>query len=240
MAKPEGILITGASSGIGEAVARTLCEREREVYGIGRNFEKTDPGLIEHPRFHPVICDLLRTRELEQAVRKIREESDIRVLINNAGSAFYGLHEELDAGKIQEIVRTDLEVPMVLTQMFLRAFKRDGGTVIFISSVTALSEANPHGAAYGAAKAGLLSFADSIFSEARKYGVRVCTILPDMTRTNLYRNADFDVDESEGAYLDPAEVADAVLYVLDRPEGVNISHISIRPQLHRIRKKAKL
>lgn len=233
----DSVLITGASSGIGEAIALALCFRGYEVYGTGRNFSDTKPQLMNHPKFHPIVCDLLHNEELERTVRRIQKETDIRVLINNAGCAYYGLHEELNTKKIQEIVRTDLEVPMLLTGKFLRCFKKCGGTIIFISSVTALSEASPHGAAYGAAKAGLLRFADSIFAEARKYGVRVCTIMPDMTRTNLYRNADFDVDETAGAHLAPEEVADAVLYVLDRPEGVAVTQIALRPQFHRIRRK---
>lgn len=231
------VLLTGASSGIGEATALTLCGGGYEVYGTGRNFSDTKSQLMENPHFHPLVCDLLNNEEVESTVRLLQKEADIRILINNAGCAYYGLHEELNVKKIQEIVRTDLEVPMILTGKFLRHFKKGGGTILFISSVTALSEASPHGAAYGAAKAGLLGFAGSIFAEARKYGVRVCTIMPDMTKSNLYRNADFDVDETAGAYLAPEEVADAVLYVLDRPEGVAVTQIALRPQFHRIRRK---
>lgn len=233
----DSVLLTGASSGIGETTALTLCRNGYEVYGIGRNFSDTASDLTENPLFHPLVCDLLDDEALERTVRMLQKETDIRVLINNAGCAFYGLHEELNTKKIQEIVRTDLEVPMILTGKFLRRFKKGGGTIIFISSVTALSEANPHGAAYGAAKAGLLNFAGSIFAEARKCGVRVCTILPDMTRSGLYRNADFDIDETAGAHLEPGEVADAVLYVLERPEGAVVSQIALRPQFHRIRRK---
>lgn len=234
-----GVLLTGASSGIGEAIARALCMRDYEVYGIGRNFDRADRELMENAHFHPVVCDLLKTQELSDTVRQIGAEADIRVLINNAGCAFYGLHEQLNAQKIQQIVRTDLEVPMILTQMLLRRLKKNGGTILFISSVTALSQSNPHGAAYGAAKAGLLSFADSIFAEARKCGVRVCTILPDMTRTALYRNADFDVDTDPGAFLEPEDVADAVLYVLERPEGMAVTQLALRPQFHRIKRRTK-
>ena len=126
---------------------------------------------------------------------------------------------------------------MILTQLLMRELKRTHGYIINISSVTA-SQTNPHGAAYGATKAALTSFSRSIFEEARKYGVKVTTIAPDMTQTNLYRNADFSTDDGEQrAYLLPGEVAEAVEYVLDRREGMVVSEMTLRPQLHRIKRK---
>lgn len=104
---------------------------------------------------------------------------------------------------------------MIITNLLLRDLKKNKGTIINISSITA-GKANPHGCAYGATKAGLTSFSHSLFEEARKYGVRVVNLEPDMTDTKLYRNADFTVDENEAARLQPVEVADAVIYVLEQ------------------------
>ena len=134
------------------------------------------------------------------------------------------------------MVRVNLEVPMILTQLLLRSFKQKKGCIVNISSVTA-SSSNPHGCAYGATKAGLSSFSGSLFEEARKYGVRVITISPDMTATDLYRNADFKTDEDRDAYLDPQDVAGAVLYAVKQPDHVNVSELTLRPQKHRIARK---
>lgn len=60
-------------------------------------------------------------------VRGIAAEATVTLLVNNAGSAYYGLHEELSPKKIQEMVRTDLEVPMILSQQLLRGFKKNKG-----------------------------------------------------------------------------------------------------------------
>ena len=98
-------------------------------------------------------------------------------------------------------------------------------------------KSNPHGCAYGATKAGLTSFSHSLFDEARKYGVRVINIEPDMTDTNLYRNADFTADDDEMARLTANDVAETVLFAVNQREGMVVSDITVKPQFHRIKKK---
>ena len=122
--------------------------------------------------FHPIVCDLLDTKKLQSVVAALQKEwkqekRTFSLLVNNAGTAYYGLHEELRPEGISEMVRVNLEVPMLLTQQLLRTLKQNHGTIINISSVTAIGS-NPHGVAYGATKAGLLSFSRSLFDEARK------------------------------------------------------------------------
>lgn len=225
-------IVTGASSGIGAAIVTVLVEQGYEVFGIGRHFS----GDEETIHFHPIVCDLRDTKELEGMIYRLRKQYTVHVLVNNAGVGYYGLHEELNPAKIKELVEVNLTVPMILTNLLLRDIKAHRGYVINISSVTAL-QSNPHGCAYGAAKAGLSSFSRSLFDEARKYGVRVLTVQPDMTRTNLYRNADFSNDEAEEAVLEPQEVAEAVRYALTARDGMAITEITLKPQLHRIKRK---
>ncbi len=230
-------IVTGASSGIGREIAKVLCGMEYEVYGIGRNFEQGAAG-EQKGRFHPVVCDLLDTQKLCGAVKEIAADGSVQLLVNNAGAAYYGLHEELNPRKISEMVRTNLEAPMILAQQLLRDLKKNKGCIVNIESVTAC-QSNPHGCAYGATKAGLHSFSHSLFDEARKYGVSVVSISPDMTKTALYRNADFTVGEETESYLLPEEVAQAVAFVLRQREGLVVSDITLRPQLHRIAKKPR-
>ena len=227
-------IVTGASSGIGAAIAGRLCGLGYEVFGFGRDFEKAE--LVDTERFHPVVCDLLDTERLCGSVKEIASQHQVRILVNNAGVGYYGLHEELSPAKIKELVRTNLEVPMILSQQLLRNFKKHAGTIINISSVTAVGS-NPHGCAYGATKAGLTSFSHSLFDEARKYGVKVVTIAPDMTKTDLYRNADFREGDEEESFLLPEEVADAVEFIVTRRDGMVVTDITLKPQLHRIKKK---
>ena len=228
-------IVTGASSGIGLAISRVLCEKGYEVYGFGRDFakEQTREFVEQTAAFHPVEGDLLEEQKLCDAVKEITKTADIEVLVNAAGVGHYGLHEELTPKKIQALVRTNLEIPLLLTNRLLRVLKKNHGYIINISSVTA-KQSSPHGCAYAATKAGLSSFGKSLFEEARKYGVKVTTIHPDMTDTNLYRDADFTCGEEPESYLLPDEVAKAVAYVLDQREGMVVPEITLRPQLHRI------
>ena len=227
-------IVTGASSGIGYAVSARLGALGYEVFGIGRDFGKAQWKAEDH--IHPIICDVLDTDQLCACVKQIASEHRVRILVNNAGVGYYGLHEELNPDKIKKLVRTNLEAPMILTQQLLRHLKENAGYVINISSVTA-GQSNPHGCAYGATKAGLASFSRSLFDEARKYGVKVVTISPDMTQTNLYRNANFREGDEPESYLLPEDVAGAVEWILGQREGVIVTELALKPQLHRMKRK---
>lgn len=227
-------IVTGASSGIGYAVSKTLSALGYELYGFGRNFKNTDWNTMDNA--HPIVCDILDTDRLCAELKQITAQNQVHVLVNNAGVGYYGLHEELNPDKIKKLVRTNLEAPMILTQQLLRPLKKTAGYIINISSVTA-GQSNPHGCAYGATKAGLASFSHSLFDEARKYGVKVVTIFPDMTQTNLYRNADFREGDETESYLLPDDVVKAVEWILNQRESVIITDITLKPQIHRIKRK---
>jgi short-subunit dehydrogenase len=226
-------LVTGASSGIGLEITRVLLNNQYKVYGIGRAFKEQ---IFSEQDFIPVICDVTNTQELSKKIAEIKASETISLLVNNAGVGYFGPHEELNAKKIQEMVRVNLEVPMLLTQMLLRDLKSQRGYIFNISSVTA-GKSNTHGCAYGATKAGLTSFSKSLFDEVRKYGVKVVTIHPDMTQTNFYRNADFMEGHTEDTYLLPDEVAKAVEMILHQREGMLVSEITLQPQKHQINRK---
>ena len=226
-------LVTGASSGIGQAIAQRLLEHGYEVYGIGRDFSACT--LTGHVQFHSVVLDLLDTPALLAFLETLPKDN-LSVLVNSAGCAWYGPHETLSVEAIQTMTRVNLETPILLCGKLLRTLKQNHGTIINIASVTAL-ETSTHGAAYGALKAGLVHFSRTLFEEHRKSGLKVSVILPDMTDTALYRNADFEPDFTEGAYLSPEDTADAVMAVLNAREGTVLSEIVLRPQYRRIHRK---
>lgn len=228
-------IVTGASSGIGLEICKKLNLENITVFGFGRDFGKIN---YTHPLFHPITCDLLKTTHLTEEIKRIRSEHEISILVNNAGVGYYGPHEEQNPTKIHEMITVNLEVPVLLSQLLLRDIKKNAGYIFNISSVTA-TKSSPHGCAYAATKAGLASFSTSLFDETRKYGVKVINIMPDMTKTSLYRNANFDVAESLDTYLDPLEVAECVMYILKQREGLVITDITIKPQRHQLSKTTR-
>ena len=226
-------IVTGASGGIGKAISERLLQLGYEVYGTGRTFTAVN----EQEHFHPVVMDLLDTKALISFVKDI-EKKDVDLLVNNAGCAYYGMHETVSVLHMQEMVRLNMEVPMILSHELIRTLRKTSGTIINIASVTALHEST-HGAAYGATKAGLLHFSRTLFAENRKHGVNVAVILPDMTDTDLYRHADFKADDRAGYSLCATDVADAVEYILHARSGVCVNEVMLRPQYHSIVRKKK-
>lgn len=232
MSDNKKVLLTGASSGIGLATAKILLEAGYTVYGIGRSFSDE----ISHERFHKIEFNLCDTLKLSVLITELTADGPFDILVNNAGVGYYGTHETLTPEQIHEMVAVNLEAPLILTNLLLKDFKTRGGTIINISSVTA-HKTNTHGCAYGATKAALSSFGSSLFEEARKTGVKVVNLHPDMTDTKLYRNADFGCDDDNYAHLEPSEIAKAVKNILELPEHMLITDLTIRPQKHKIQKK---
>ncbi|MCD8215310.1 MAG: SDR family oxidoreductase [Clostridiales bacterium] len=224
-------IVTGTTSGIGLEIAKGLLERGWFVYGIGRDFKNAP----ENDNFCRVPLDLTDREALTGKITEIRK--GVTLLINNAGVGYFGLHEELSPRKIHEITAVNLEAPMIITGLMLRELKKTGGRIINISSHAA-KHSSPHGAAYAAAKAGLTHFSESIFDEARKYGVFVSAIHPDITATAFYDSASFTYEEGEDFSLSPKDVAEAVFTILsaDYP----IKDITLTPKKHRIRYKNKV
>ncbi|MGN0144482.1 MAG: SDR family oxidoreductase [Clostridium sp.] len=226
-------IVTGASSGIGLSISKVLINAGYKVYGFGRNFLKSN---FTNENFIPVICDLMNTSLLCEKIKEINKKENIVILVNNAGVAYFGLHEELNPKKIHEMITINLEVPLILTNLLMRTLKKNNGFIINISSIEA-KKSSPHGCVYGATKSGLTHFSNSLFDEARKYGVKIISIHPDMTSTNLYRNADFKEGTSPDTYITPDEVAHAVKAVLSQRNGIVITDITLRPQKHMIQRK---
>ena len=220
-------IVTGASSGIGKAIAEVLVKNGYEVYGIGRNF-------TEDVRFHAIVCDLLDEKQYQAMMLSLPKEID--VLVNNAGCAYYGMHETISDARIHEMIKLNLEIPERMSQHYIRALRLRQGLMINVASITG-THPTPHAACYASTKAAMISFSNSIFEENRKHGVKVTCLIPDMTETNLYRNADFKADENDGCCLYPMDIANVVEQILSQRNGIVAKEIIIQPQFHRIQKK---
>lgn len=243
------VLITGVSSGIGKSLLYTLQKEGCLIHGIVKTQERKEllrnelSATLSSEELSSVllhVCDLRNASEIEAFSHTMHKEGfSPDILILNAGIGYYGPHEELSVKALTELTAVNFTAPLLLTNLFLRDLKKNKGHLLCISSVTASKTNNTHGCAYGATKAGLSSFAKSLFEEVRKYGVRVTVLAPDMTKTELYRNASFTASEDTDAALTPEEVADYALFALTAREGLNLTELTMQPQYHRLERIKK-
>lgn len=243
-------LITGVSSGIGKCLLYTLQKEGCLIHGIVKSQERKDAlwaelsSVLTSEQLHTItlhVCDLRKPSDMEQLARDFHKaQISPNIVILNAGVGHYGPHEELSVHAITELSAVNFTAPLLLTNLFLRDLKANHGHLLFLSSVTAAKTNNTHGCAYGATKAGVSSFAKSLFEEVRKYGVRVTVLAPDMTQTALYRNASFCASEDPDAALTPEEIADYALLALTARDGLNLTELTMQPQLHRLERIKKV
>jgi uncharacterized protein len=185
-------LITGASSGIGAALARELSVRGYGVTLVARREERlralaAELALAYSVRAEVLPCDLADP-SARAALRERVAALGLRVdlLASNAGLGSHGRFSELDpAGEVQQ-VRVMCEASVELCGIFVPPMvQRGGGAVLIVASISAFQPV-PNTATYGAAKAFLLSFGEGLHSELRGSGVAVTTLCPGPVRTEFF------------------------------------------------------
>ncbi len=227
-------IITGASSGIGLACAIKLISMGYKVIGISRDFTKCN---CDHHNFVHITCDLTVKSELLNLGHKI-DKNKTYVLINAAGVGHFAPHEELQISQIEEIIQLNLTAPLLLTKMFLRDLKKNSGYIFNISSISGQQPAI-FGAAYGASKAGLQHFGVSLFKEARKSGLKVVNIAPDITNTHFFDDLNFKPCKDPMSYIEPEDIADIIEHTLNLRSNTVITNITLQPQKFKLQKIKK-
>jgi len=208
------IILTGASSGIGAAIKEEL--KNYEIIEICRNCEtKVDLNDIE--------------------IVKNLKFKGVCGIIHNAGVGYFGPFEDIKIEKIQEMINVNFLSPMILTKNHLKDIKKNRGFIINISSTSAIHPAR-HGVVYAATKAALRHFGTSLFEEVRKSGVKVCTIIPDLTLTNFHKHSYFRPSSDELSHLRPKDIAKIVKEVLNAPKHLVLQEIVIKPQFFKLEK----
>jgi hypothetical protein len=210
------ILLTGASSGIGKAVKKLL-EGRYEIITLCRNCEiKTDFNDIEE-------------------IKKLKIKN-VSGIIHNSGVGYFGQFEDIGVDKIEEMINVNFLAPMIITKNHLKEIKKNRGFIINISSASATHPAR-HGVVYAATKAALRHFGTSLFEEVRKSGVKVCTVLPDLTLTNFHNNTYFTPSKDELAHIKAKDVAKIIKDIIESPDNIVMQEIVIKPQILKIEKK---
>src|SRR5262249_25096687 len=178
----KNILVTGASSGIGLAIAESLVEYGHEVWSTSRNPER----IPKMPRVHPIRLDLADRLSIEEAFAStLGEAGHLDVLINNAGAGHFGPAEHLPLETITSQFQILVFGQIQMMQLALRHMRTRGdGLIINVTSLASRLPV-PFMAAYNAAKAALASFTMSIQLELAHPRLRVVDLQPGDIRTEF-------------------------------------------------------
>ena len=186
-------LVTGASSGIGEAFARKLARRGYRLVLVARREEKLN-ALADEIRDGREIeievlgADIASEEGLGRVLARIAE-GDISLVVNNAGVGAYGDFADSDLQHQMEQVDVNVRALTAIAHSALAKMKeREHGTLINMSSSAAF-QPGPHMATYAASKAYVLSLSEALHEEARPYGVTVTCVCPGPVKTDFHRNA---------------------------------------------------
>ncbi|MCS7089950.1 MAG: SDR family oxidoreductase [Verrucomicrobiota bacterium] len=231
-------VVTGASSGVGRAVALALATRHWRVALVGRNrkgLEETVAQAGPHAtRFRIEICDIQDAAAVARMADSVlRDWNEVDLLVNAAGT---NVPERalsvLSLEDYRTILATNLDGAFHCVRAFLPAMRRQRrGTIVNIVSDAGKLASAKAGAAYVASKFGLAGLTQSINVEERANGIRACAIFPgDINTPLLDKRPNPPPPEARARMLHPEDVAACVLFCAEQPEHVIIEEILVRPR----------
>ncbi|MEU9173267.1 SDR family oxidoreductase [Streptomyces sp. NPDC048420] len=238
-------VVTGAASGIGEAVAVTLAAQGARVALLARRAERLD-AVVEKIRADggqalAVVADVTDDASVAAAVERIHEAyGSVDLVVNNAGVMQPNPIEDARVDEWQAMIDTNLTGVLRITGAFAKdlgeAAARGGSAdLVNVSSIAAHLTGYPGVAVYGATKAAVTHLSALLRSEFGPRGVRVTNIEPGVTETEIVSHLDEGGQEMVGGLVEafgalaPGELADVVAYVASRPRHVNLRQVVVLP-----------
>lgn len=225
-------LVTGASSGIGKAIARRLAAGGAHVVLASR----TEKGLKEIAATLPSSTESLviptDVGDEEQVQRMVKTTmakfGRIDVLVNNAGFGIFKPITELSSDEFDSVMRVNLRGTFLCMKYILpQMYQREDGTVVTISSVAG-KHGFAGGGAYCSSKFGVMGLGECAFQEARQHNVRIVTICPGSVDTSFFDRAHTTAPNRD-RILQSEDVADTVLMAIKLPKRALIRELDIRP-----------
>ena len=224
-------LVTGASGGIGFAIARRLGRMGARVAICSRNREKLEhaaaslrAGNIE---ISPVPADVASGEQIAFLVRKTQQDlGPVDILVNNAGTGLFGPFHEFGEAQWNTVLDTNLKSVFLLSRAVApEMIRRQTGHIINISSLAG-KNTFAGGAIYCASKWGLMGLTGAMAEDLRSHGIRVSAICPGSVATDFPGQHG---SKDAAKMLQPEDVAHAVAALVTQSDGSFISEVHIRP-----------
>lgn len=191
------VLLTGASGGLGSAIAKHLTKQNYKVYGTGRKKTKSE-------NFTWLYMDLSDQSSIDRAVAEILEkEKKIDILINNAGIGITGSIEETKLDQIRKVFEVNFFGMLYTIQKVLPVMREQGtGTIINISSIAGYTGL-PFRGIYSATKSAVMRMSEALSSEVKQFGIKVVDIAPGDFQTNIAEGRIYtDLNDNSPYYQD--------------------------------------
>jgi short-subunit dehydrogenase len=222
------VLITGGNAGLGLEVTKLLLNKDYEVSILSKDKKKLESVQkeLDSKKLSHIQCDLRNYDEIKNAVSKI---DDIDILINCAGIIAYKKLEEHNPQNIKDIIDTNLLGTILITREILPKFKKqNSGVIMNVSSTSGLmTGGHAKESAYIASKFGVTGFTEALRKEMQeeKKNIKVLGFYPGGMNTNFFTKAGLDKDTSK--YMNPTEVAEIIVFMLERPNSLNMDHVVV-------------
>lgn len=221
-------LVTGASSGIGAVYAQRLAGRGFDLLLVARDLQRLEEAASQLRAEHGVQvevlkADLTQKEDVLKLEQRLRSDSSINLLLNNAGVAADGLLANADTDQLERLIQLNVTTVTRLASAAAASFAKAGrGTIINIASVVALFPER-FNATYSASKAYVLSLTQSLNAELDGTGVKVQAVLPGVTRTEIWERSGIDATQIPAdMVMEAGEMVDAALSGLDHGELITI------------------
>ena len=226
MLNDKKVLITGASSGIGKAIAEALLKEGAEVIGLCRSVENLPPGVT------PLSCDLSEPDQIATAFSSLDQ---LDILINNAGLAYLSPISTGDPEKWKRMWQINVHALGLSSQHALKLFPPSGGHILNISSLSG-HRVPPTGGFYTATKFAVRAMTEALRSELKlvNSATRISSISPGFVDTPLLdhyfagREDQLAQTRAKVNMLTPQNIAATALHILSAPPGVEINDVLLR------------
>ncbi len=222
-------IVTGASSGLGTAITKALVKKGAEVYGLARNIDALQNLHSElGNQFHPVRINITHQEAIadwiEQTFSATHSPS---ILINNAGIGRYQKVDEMDSEDWLAMINTNLNGLYFITAPIAALMKENKQSTHIINIGSILGTlGRAEAAAYCTTKFGVSGFSEVLFKELRFYNIKVTCLNPGSIDTEFFKQSGV---KNHHNMLQPKDLADTVVYVLETPDNMLINELTIRP-----------
>jgi len=221
--KNKKVLITGASRGIGRAIALLFAAHGAHVLATARDSEK-----LQKISDSFLCKDLLKDEDIHN-VATWAVDKDVDILINNAGCGFKGAFHKISIEDMDRVLQINQRAPMLLTKLLLPHFlKKQSGTIINIASIAG-KMGIAHSATYCASKHAIIGFTHALFEEVREKNIKVAAICPGYVDTELIPETK-KINRSK--MIRPEDIAKACLFIATSSKESCPIEMIIRPQLN--------